>query len=389
MLARLSDRGTRVFWLGVGTASFGLILFDWYRIGQRGDSNSELVCSLFLVTLVSLIMAFTRPAVRTNVLVCALSMVGAALVYQFVFSPPAIQSLGEFESEKYWVSHNVLGYAGVPGAKVRAAKIRGSQTLYDVTYHLDEYGRRVIPLERSEEGSHPFLLFFGGSITFGEGVEQNETWAYHVANSFEEYVPVNYAFHGWGPIQMLDTLFLRDLSAEVAQRNGVALYLWHDSHLGRVTGTVDVKFSWGKGFSRYTNDDDQLKRVGKMLEARTFPEYLYFHTAKALGLLRYFKHSRATDQDIELLGAVFEGAKKKLDQEFEDCRFVILIPSDSLFAERLIPHFEEVGIEYVKLSFAKTEDLLLPYDRHPTPEAHRLLAEDVVPKLRPLLEESP
>lgn len=389
MPALLSDRGVRLFWLGISVVTFGLILLSWFETGQRGDSNSELVCSLLFVTLVSLIMVFTRPAIRINVLVCVFSIVAAVVVYRSALSPPKIQSLGEFDSDKYWAPHDVLGYSGVPGAKVRAAKSRGSQTLYDVTYQLDDYGRRVIPLERSGEGSHPFLLFFGGSITFGEGVEQNETWPYHVAGSFENYVPANYAFHGWGPIQMLDILFLRDLSVEVKQREGVALYLWHDSQLGRVTGTVDVKYSWGKGFSRYTNDNGQLKRLGKMMEARTFPEYLYFHTAKALGMLRYLKQTRATDEHIELLGAVFEGAKKRLDQEFEDCRFMILIPSDSLFAERLIPHLDKVGIEHVKLSFAKTEDLLLPHDRHPTPEAHRLLAEDVVAKLRPLLDESP
>ncbi|MEK7794954.1 MAG: hypothetical protein AAB353_10505 [Candidatus Hydrogenedentota bacterium] len=65
-----------------------------------------------------------------------------------------------------------LGYKPLPNADRRAWRTFDGQTVFDVRYRTDAYGRRITP---SPDGADRFLVFFGCSFVFGEGIAEDET----------------------------------------------------------------------------------------------------------------------------------------------------------------------------------------------------------------------
>lgn len=97
---------------------------------------------------------------------------------------------------------DVLGYAPAPNTNVTARKLYGDSVLYDVTYTTDAHGLRITA---SASGSaRECVLFFGDSITFGEGVNDGENFPFLVSTKVAgRYAAYNFAYSGYGPHQML------------------------------------------------------------------------------------------------------------------------------------------------------------------------------------------
>jgi hypothetical protein len=62
-----------------------------------------------------------------------------------------------------------LGYKMLPNVQVCERKTLSEEVVFEATYSTDEYGRRITPVEHAEARDH-FLLFFGDSFAFGQGV---------------------------------------------------------------------------------------------------------------------------------------------------------------------------------------------------------------------------
>jgi hypothetical protein len=106
-----------------------------------------------------------------------------------------------------------LGYGLVPEMQVRASRKKNQQLLYEVIYSTDALGRRSSPVA---EGPRPhFILFFGDSYTFGEGVNDDETLPSFTGQFAPQYRPYNYGVGGYGPQQMLAKLQTEDIRQEV------------------------------------------------------------------------------------------------------------------------------------------------------------------------------
>ena len=74
-------------------------------------------------------------------------------------------------SEDLHAANEALGHASIKNISVQSSKSYDGETLYDVTYTIGENGLRIAPPIVSEQ----CILFFGGSFTFGYGVEDNQT----------------------------------------------------------------------------------------------------------------------------------------------------------------------------------------------------------------------
>ena len=98
---------------------------------------------------------------------------------------------------------DTLGVRPAPGLHTTAKMTYGGRTVYDVTYSFDEHGLRISPPD--ERGfEQPCVLFFGGSFTFGEGVEDDEAMPYRAGVRAAGRAAVrNFGFSGYGPHQML------------------------------------------------------------------------------------------------------------------------------------------------------------------------------------------
>ena len=65
------------------------------------------------------------------------------------------------------------GYVPRPRIEARVAKTLGGRRVYDVAYRFDDHGRRIVPFD--DANPERFLIFFGGSRTFGEGVNDDDS----------------------------------------------------------------------------------------------------------------------------------------------------------------------------------------------------------------------
>jgi hypothetical protein len=89
-------------------------------------------------------------------------------------------------------------------------------------------------------------------MTFGEGVQDDETLPWHVGSlTGGRYATRNLSYHGWGPHQMLAAL--QSGRAERAARCEVTqvIYMAYYSHALRVAGRIP----WDRHGPRYVLDD--------------------------------------------------------------------------------------------------------------------------------------
>jgi len=137
----------------------------------------------------------------------------------------------------------ILGYKPTPNAVVEATKEVNGKTIYQAIYSIDRFSRRITPVKNKAD---KFLLFFGGSFTFGEGVNDNETLPYYVVKEANQYQPYNYGFHGYGPQEMLAKLESKNFASELTQKQGHLIYSFIDPHVERAAGSMYVYNGWGK-----------------------------------------------------------------------------------------------------------------------------------------------
>lgn len=105
-----------------------------------------------------------------------------AEVYLYIDSGGATRTLTRMSN--YSKKDEILGYAPVPSIQKNVKSMQGDEVIYDVTYTINANGLRHTP--SSDSSSKSCLLFFGGSFTFGEGLNDNETLPYLMGKALNE-----------------------------------------------------------------------------------------------------------------------------------------------------------------------------------------------------------
>jgi len=104
------------------------------------------------------------------------------------------------------VADRALGVKPRPNSQVTLVKRKLGKVVFEATYTADHYSRRVTPSPEVTPAPPTALLFFGGSYTFGEGVNDDETMPACVAAQTDECQVHNYGLPGAGPQHMLEQL---------------------------------------------------------------------------------------------------------------------------------------------------------------------------------------
>lgn len=287
---------------------------------------------------------------------------------EYIFEPPL------HERDK------LLGYKLKPQLKVRGTNKRNGEILYNVTYSTDEYGRRITPAQDSKAATR-FILFFGCSLTFGEGVEDNETLPFRVSEIASKYKVYNYGVGGYGPQHMLVKLQSPQLPSEIKERDGgILVYTFIDHHIPRAIGWMQI-LSWGSHFPYYVMDDgDRLIRKGSFTSGRPLLTYFYVLMWKS-HLVKYLNSRlrlpRIGDEHIKLTVRIIEESRNTFRERFHSERFYVLIyPENGQYGRKLIPYLERAGIKYLDYSRLTDQTLRdkIPNDSHPSARSYRAVA---------------
>ncbi len=282
----------------------------------------------------------------------------------------------------FMLDDDTFGRRPAPGRTTRSRLYWGKQTVYDVTYTIDTHGLRASPPGKSG-GPHPCALFFGGSYTFGEGVEDDETAAY----AFQEetrgaFETRNFGFMGYGPHQMLAAIEsgLVERAADCTPRH--AVYQAHPHHVLRASG----KWWWDVHGPRYVvGDDGGARRSGNFDDPGARPAWLAEPLAElarsgsgSSAAMQILESIQPDAADHELFHAIVGTSAARLSALFPGIEFHVVywdIDGRELFAETPPP-----GDRMYRLSEIFPDDpdwqrtALFEHDIHPTAATHRRIA---------------
>lgn len=319
----------------------------------------------------------------------------------FYFTPgnKNIISSGTYVSEGFSESNDILGYAPKHDIQRTLKHVFDDEVIYDVVYTIDNNGLRNTP--SSNITSNRYLLFFGGSFTFGEGLNDNETLPFFVGEEVK-YKIYNFGFPGYGPHQTLSAIE-NGLVDNVVKRHhqNVAIYSCLPSHIARVAGYSP----WDSHGPKYIIDNGNLYRKGHFdsnssnsinrcfLFRKTTAQIKKSFIYKKIIFSRKYKTNKEQE---DLFFSIIDRARVLLKEQYHVSRFIILfwdstnLSSDigNKNSEALIKRFSEGSYEYYLVgdildnySNDRGYYSVSPHDNHPNSDANRQLAKFLVRKL--------
>lgn len=261
-----------------------------------------------------------------------------------------------------------------------ASEVNGGNA---ITYRTDSLGRRVTPFS-SPEPRDKFLLFFGCSFAFGQGVSDDETLPSYTARYAPDYEPFNYACLGYGPQHMFFQLKDDHLFSDITQNDGVAVYVFITDHVSRVLGDMFHFNFWMKDCPYlFLDRNGDLTYGGAFKSGRPFKSFLYeFLWARRrvfLPLAALFNKASHAADGFQLLGTVVKESERLFKQRYPRGQFLVLIyPYQDALQSDLDgarEAFRKEGLNVVDASHCLSLDVSsFLSDGHPRPLTNEMIA---------------
>ena len=374
------DRGSRLTILGFQTAclAVGILLIvvrrticNWVGIRprhQRRDSGIRIPPRLLAVAL--------------GCAVACILLVGLERVSQAIVAARPGNDFSGGYTQGFFRFDEALGYVPRPACRVDSVLTKNGSRVYSVEYTIDARSHRVTPRPVNAPRSTA-LVFFGGSYTFGEGVDDHETFPAHVADLAPGHVAYNYGFSGYGPQQMLEQVVDETFDDSIVEDSGHGVYLFIDDHIGRAVGAMSVSSGWGRNFPHYVLEGNRLVRRGSFGDGRHGLTSVYAWLSRRaivqafsvdLPLVYRSDHIRLTARLIAAAAASFRGT-------FPDSTFYTVVFPGSEYGDeigRLLADERVRLLDYSRLFDPDDPKLVREVDRHPTGDGYARLAEAFV-----------
>lgn len=280
----------------------------------------------------------------------------------------------------YYRDDKDLGYAPRPGMRVEARKYHDTDVVYDVIYTIDRTGLRQVPESLQGEGCP--ILFFADSLTFGEGVKDDQAMpAAFLKASHGRFHAYNFGFHGYGPHQMLRALEVGRVEQLVSDRPAVVVYQGIEGHVARAAGKVQ----WDLYGPRYRVSGNTVEFVGPFHGTA----YKIMHEVLKYSVFLRFLEGRLIErnsesEDIARYVNILERARKTVETQYH-ARFVVLFwdkgqgdqISAQVFEQLRERHFDLIPVSTIltDIEDRRAAYVLSEYDQHPNAHAHELIGQ--------------
>jgi len=300
-----------------------------------------------------------------------------------------------------------LGYRYKKNMKaIKSHKIATSgertKTVYNVTYNINEHGNRLNPGLSSRNSGAGSVLFLGDSLTFGEGLQDDQTLAYYYSK-VSGIDSINAGMHGYGAHQALKMISDSSIFNDRAEGKKIAtiVYMPIMIHVNRSAGYS----AWDPYGPCYEiSDNNKLIYKGSFsickprsnVLTRTLKKLLAFSsdssepwTRRQANLLFNSKYAstRYSANDYNRFVSIIKEMRNKA--ESRGIRFFLLI-NDSEIPPKCnrSPFSDQLAKDMMRerIRFARSYDILeskkcklwayhiSEYDTHPTAQQNRILA---------------
>lgn len=275
-----------------------------------------------------------------------------------------------------------LGYKPKPDTSHTGTRTKDGKIIYSIQYSTDDNSLRITPLDTIKPRTK-YAQFYGCSMTFGEGVQSNETMPYYFGEYDSTYRPYNFAYSGYGPHQMLARLQTENVKKIVRENTGIGFYIYINDHVNRVLGTM-TNYGYNGGQAPYYHEvNGQLQHNGLFKEGRKIKSWIFERLLKS-NILKLFKIGypfKITEQDYELTAEVMAVASREYKKQFGNDNFYVIIYPTILDNSLIISLLKKKGVkvlDYSKHFNPLEKGYSIPYDEHPTALANEILIKQLV-----------
>jgi hypothetical protein len=223
------------------------LVFIKYQIANPDNLIINFYCLLFIYSIVLLYIAQILLRTRnTFVFYLIRSVFFICILFELLFGY-IVQTKKNTEDHisqnggDFFIDNQLIQYRFKPNSRAeKCVTLFGKDTLYNVSYSSDKYGRRINETMNLEDTSNTkAAILFGCSFAFGEGLNYNETIPYYLSTYNENVTSYNYGFSGYGPhiFPFFFPKYLNTLSsASIKEDTCVFIYTFIEDHLNRVYG---------------------------------------------------------------------------------------------------------------------------------------------------------
>jgi hypothetical protein len=344
------------------------------------------VSLLFISTPLFVLLMKGKKVVLGNVILFILLLFITELVCFFILGmPPANnKDFGLANLPEEHISTH-LGTVPYADSVYHHVLVKDNDTVYDVRSSIDSNCLRINPDHQLENDQ--FALFFGCSIAFGEGLDDNETLPYHFQESSGKYNSYNLAFSGYGTNHMLARMEYQDLSKIVVEQNGKAFYIFFWDHIFRSIGSMEHYCGWVSNAPYYTFDDGELIRKkafknGRYLLSETYEAIYQTNIIKKFGI--NFPLALNTEHYHLVTEMILQSKIEYREQFGNDDFYVVFYPTYADYTPEQLKQFqsilEEKGIDYLDLNdfLDYGPEHTLGGDPHPSSNTNQIVAKELL-----------
>lgn len=328
---------------------------------------------------------------------CAVTLlVGIAEFYFWAPFSVKIRAEGDMWLPTQYVRNDITGYQPPHNAKeVKGKKYYGKEVVYDMSFSTDKHGlRNSYPKNPQATES---ILFFGCSLTFGDGLNDEETLPFQLgAKANKRFNTYNFAYSGYGAHQMLALLEQDAISQVVKEKPSYAFYTAIPGHIARSAGLQswpitdhDPKYELDQnGKIYYVGHFDDEQAVTRPLKRRILAHLSNSYILKRVYPPFGFNQKRLQDEhDLKRYVKIVARSRDLFEAKYPGAEFHVILWNlfDSVSNEAVFNKlYAELQAEHLRVHVVK--DILPGYvqndpkyqilhDGHPTSYSNQLISE--------------
>lgn len=244
-----------------------------------------------------------------------------------------------------YISSGIDGIStwGTPNKEVQVKKVKQSNSLmypnelvYEATYKFDNQGCRIT--EKTSPTPSKVAIFFGDSMTFGEGLNCNETLPFYYEKLNKQYRSYNYGFLGHGPSHMLLHLKSTEFKSRFTGKKGTIFYVYRDDAIKVTVGQIP----WGNGYPEFVLEDTELKYKGNFGDEEYTPDEMYLP-------------SQYKNKDYTVTSEVFKQCNREIKKISTDLQLAILSVPLAFTSNKIETYLCKEDIKFFNFSFTDIE----------------------------------
>ena len=340
-------------------------------------------------SMAGLVVAASAPRVLKLPIVIAACVSFTLGLGELMFRPVVYRTTFPFPFQE----DALFGWKLKPSQVSRAMATVGEELIYDVTYSTDPAGFRVAPPDRGDQ-VEGCLFFFSDSFTFGEGVNDEQSFPYQVGlQTSGRFRVANLSVPGYGAEQMLAAIDQGTLASNPPCAPTHIFYAALPHHIPRAAGNTSFSVSGPRyrlgsnGIPEYLGTNVMRSAIAADSESwRGWLEQLkdQLRKSRILNALRD-RSPQTTEDDTALYFAIVEQAFRLFERRWPEAELHLISWDIHSFFSNGQARFHE-GLESIHARVHFIDEILPRYtldptkygidrrDLHPNALAHELVA---------------